>query len=89
MPRWASRMTDRITAVRIERLQAISDDEAKAEGAMLVDKVTDCVSLDRRRGSYRLGFQALWESIYGPGSWAANSWVWVIVVDVIHTKQAA
>lgn len=72
MPRWASRLTLEITDVRVERLQSISEDDAKAEG---VDEM--CV-LPGDQGSFVQPYAALWESINGPESWNANPWVWVV-----------
>lgn len=70
MPKEAARIWLRVTNVRVERLQDITDDEAEAEG------FTDYTST-------ALGFAYTWDSTikksdldrYG---WAANPWVWVI-----------
>ena len=59
-----------ITSVRVERLQDISEADAKAEGAPLKNSPAAHLT------SYRRGFQELWEST--GGDWEANPWVWVI-----------
>lgn len=70
MPRWASRITLEITDVRVERLNNISECDAKAEGAP-----TECCVIGDK---HFLGFRSLWKSIYGEEGWQANPWVWVI-----------
>ncbi len=81
--RAASRITLEITAVRIERLNDISEADAKAEGSYQKIWITSPLSAGAmnarfERGTYRDGYKDIWESINGPGSWAANPWVWVI-----------
>jgi hypothetical protein len=90
MPRWASRLLLEVTAVRVERVQEISEDDAKAEGAEAKrwgELKMAPLSLLGGKGSilprdpiYRYGFYELWDSInakrgYG---WDANPWIWVI-----------
>ncbi|MEL5440655.1 hypothetical protein PTR44_08835 [Serratia nevei] len=74
MPRWASRITLEITAVRVERLNDISHDDAKAEGCCYArgGGVPDFAVTPADH------FPTLWASIYGEESWSANPWVWVI-----------
>lgn len=82
MPRWASRMTLTVTDVRVQRLQDISEWDARAEGAY-VGKVSGRVADDQVTMvvagvwfSTALGWYAdLWDRINGAGSWAANPWV--------------
>ncbi|CVE39591.1 Uncharacterised protein [Serratia marcescens] len=72
MPRWASRITLEITAVRVERLNDIGVDDAKAEGV----KAGVCPGHEHMM--HQVAFSELWQSIYGEESWSANPWVWVI-----------
>jgi len=73
MPRWASRITLEIAAVRVERLNDISEEDAKAEGVAPSQHI-----ITPPEALYRVGFLKLWQSIYGEESWRVNPWVWVI-----------
>lgn len=77
MPRWASRITLEITAVRVEKLQDISEADAIAEGCSL-----ECMTPTGDDSGSAIhgpgGYIALWESINGPGSWDVNPWLWVV-----------
>lgn len=80
MPRWASRILLEITDVRVERLNAISQEDAQAEGMELTGwrpTYSDPDSGGEVMTPYD-NFAELWSSIYGEGSWKANPWVWVI-----------
>lgn len=57
MPRWASRITLRVTAVKIEQLQEISEEDALSEG------------VEPYAMTARGAFFALWNSLHGPGAW--------------------
>lgn len=80
MPRRHSRITLEVTAVRVERLQDISEERARAEGVLLCEGgAFDYSAQDWHQGLSASGsFATLWESINGAGSWAADPWVWVV-----------
>lgn len=83
MPRALSRILLEVTAVRVERLNDISEADAKAEGAIYHDGRGTGHSGWRHdykdvHANARSSFARLWKEINGPGSWAANPWVWVV-----------
>lgn len=73
MPRWASRIWLTITAVRVERVQDISEADALAEG---VDYEWHGVPVGQRAA-----FVELWNSIYGPDAWERNDWVCALTFE--------
>lgn len=75
MPRWASRILLEITAVRVERLNEISEADCIAEGASGGHGAIPSYSYNATPEEH---YRHIWESINGPGSWAANPWVWVV-----------
>lgn len=88
MPRWASRITLEVTGVRVERLQEISETDAKAEGVTQARLLPPFVNPFRvrpenlpplRNGGYRNPFRQLWDSINAKRApWESNPWVWVV-----------
>lgn len=81
MPRWASRILLEITAVRVERLQDISEEQALAEGVR--GEPCDharraCTDIGCWGDTAKGAFGFLWEHLNGAGSWNANPWVWVV-----------
>ena len=94
MPRWASRITLEIVSVRVDRLQDISEEDAKAEGVRMARWfVPEGKPEGQSRNlaangmlwnqtwealCYRNAYATLWEKINGAGSWDKNPWVWVI-----------
>jgi len=67
LPRWAALLTIQIEAVRMERLQEITEADASAEGFGGLDKP-------------REAFAHVWDLINGQrgATWESNPWVWVI-----------
>ena len=82
MPRWASRILLEITDVRVERLNAISEEDARAEGiidggCLNCGEPEPCGCANPEPDATD-AFAYLWQSIYGQDNWNANPWVWVI-----------
>lgn len=72
MPKEAARIWLEITNVRVERLQDISENDAKSEGAFDMNSGINKITM------HKAGFEDLWKYINGPESWEVNPWVWVV-----------
>jgi len=88
MPRWASRLTLTVTAVRVERLQDISRADAIAEGLTLASNVLEEFwrwpepHHENLWLSPPAAYRHLWNAINGAGAWNANPWVVAVSFDV-------
>jgi len=93
MPRWASRITLRVTDVRVQRVQEISEEDARAEGIR-----TTKVNFGKTEVTHwedyptpKIGnenpctaFRMLWDSIHAKHAerqWKANPWVVAITFE--------
>ena len=84
MPKEAARIWIKVTNVRVERLQDITEEQAKAEGIR--------VETNNSGIMHRLNFRELWNftvkksdlDLYG---WDANPWVWVIEFERCEKPQ--
>lgn len=92
MPRAASRLRLRVAAARVERLQAITDEGAIAEGVAplpLQEGMAGCWwTGDPSLGSKghartpREAYAKLWKRRHGRLSWDRNPWVWVVTYAI-------
>lgn len=93
MPKEAARIFLRVTNVRVERLQEITEEQAEAEGVRARhDRSCDGTSA-------RIAFAELWDSTMPPNKsrfncpengWSTNPWVWVVEFERCEKlKEAA
>jgi hypothetical protein len=85
MPRKVSRITLEVTGVRMERVQEISEEDARVEG-FIEERTGGVGESSFGEGLARAWFRKLWDSInskrgYG---WDVNPWVWVVVFKRIR-----
>ena len=74
LPKYASRIWERVINVKPERLHDITEEYAKREGAT-----------PEHHDSYIGAFMKIWREINGPESWEANPWVWRIQTETLST----
>ena len=78
MPRRLSRLTLEVESVRVQRVQDISKEDAKAEGATAFprDPDGDCWT----DGTHRTAFNYAWNEKHGwwPTAWDRNDWVFAL-----------
>lgn len=89
MPKNAARIWLHVTNVRVERLQDISEEDAKAEG---VEMITGGAFPYKHYGNDSAScanaiasFESLWREINGDESWEANPLVWAISFKTLST----
>ena len=79
MPRWASRLTLVVESVKVERLQSISEADAKAEGIEPLPSGRYYCGEDEEGEitcrSPVTAYAWLWNSINGEDAWQENPWV--------------
>lgn len=95
MPKSACRIFLEITDIKIERLQDISEEDAKAEGVETKKGSWGTVHFidytSNVRGSgfdwAKQSFKTLWQKINGSESWEENPFVWVIKFKQIDKPE--
>lgn len=85
MPRVASRFLLEITAIRVERLNSISDADAIAEGCTGGHGAIPGYAYTATPVEH---YRWLWDSINGKNSWQLNPWVWVVTFKKIEGGAA-
>ena len=98
MPKEAARIFLRVTNVRVEHLQDITEEQAVAEGALPVYLSVDSEDTPYSDRTWhevvpaRPDFIRIWDSTIKPADrplygWRANPWVWVIEFERCETSK--
>lgn len=94
MPKDAARIWLMVEEIRVERVQDISDEDARSEGLndpkfnLESEFVSNAINNGKTlcSGDYLFVWKSLWISINGEASWDANPWVWVVKYRVLSTS---
>lgn len=84
MPKIVCRLFFKVEAVGLQRLQDISEEDAKSEGTKRgifrygPNQIKNEFHLElNNHADYRDGFKYIWHQIHSRDSWNKNPWVWV------------
>ena len=91
MPKEAARLFLRVTDVRVERLQEITEEQAESEGLYKGWTATERSSMAT---TAKQAFMWVWDSTVKPADralygWTANPWVWVIEFERISREEVS
>lgn len=87
MPRWASRITLEVTEVRVQRLQEITEADARAEGCRGVRGATGQM-IPGPPLTARDHYIDRWDVINGKQApWDSNPWVWAITFSRVPCHE--
>jgi hypothetical protein len=101
MPRWVARLFLKITDIRIDRLQNITEEDCIAEGMQstiptilepgYIDlKPVWMVDINRRKefwNSARFAFKDTWNRTNNKYNWDSNPWVWVLKFKIDYPSN--
>lgn len=95
MPKEAARIWLEVTDVRVERLQDITEDDARREGVLLhergihwlnyLDQEAKVTQFIYKLHTARDSFKTLIQLLHGREIWFNNPWVWVLSFKVLST----
>lgn len=90
MSKWMSRIWLKVTGIKVERLQDISEEDAEKEG---IDFLRHYPDVDETLTAKEL-FMCLWDSINGTPrkdgkdiSWESNPWVWAPEFEITNNPH--
>lgn len=91
MPRWASRITLRLMGVRVERVQEITEDDARVEGIVAHGACHNYNGVDDYPYNRKVdAFAHRWDTINAKRGypWESNPWVWVLTFERMEEERA-